>query len=133
MTTTQYSAALFAALIAIGVAGWILWPRIAQLLDGPAPTVPEEPERDDQEERPASGADEEFTEELRAMRMAPVAPELISDTERDLAWGLAWHEFERAMQAEIDKAFAPFLAAAPVADDFDELREQTCPKELMAS
>jgi len=121
-------------LIAIGVVGWIFWPRIAQLLDGPVPTVPEEPdERDDQEERPASGADEEFTEELRAMKDAPVAPELISDTEMDLAWGLAWHEFERAMQAEIDKAFAPFLAAAPVADDFDELREQTCPKELMAS
>jgi len=119
---------LAALLITIGVAGWIFWPRIAQLLTGPSPTQDDEPD-----DREASGADEEFTEELRAMRLAPVAPELISDTEMDLAWGLAWHEFERAMQAEIDKAFAPFLAAAPVADDFDELREQTCPKELMAS
>jgi hypothetical protein len=95
---------------------------------GPGPTQDDGPD-----DREASGADEEFTEELRAMRMAPVAPELISDTERDLAWGLAWHEFEHAMQVEIDRVFAPFLAAAPVADDFDELREQTCPKELMAS
>jgi hypothetical protein len=45
-----------------GVASLIFWPRIAQLLDGPAPTAPEEPaERDDQEERPASGADESWS------------------------------------------------------------------------
>ena len=70
-------------LIAIGVVGWIFWPRIAQLLDGPVPTVPEEPdERDDQEERPASGADEEFTEELRAMRLAPVDENLRTAAEQ---------------------------------------------------
>lgn len=125
---------LAALLIAIGVSGWIFWPRIARLLDGPSPTQDDEP--DDREAGKSvkhEGATEEFGDKLRALRNAPVAPELISDTEMDLAWGLAWHEFERAMQAEIDKAFAPFIAAAPVADDFDELREQTCPKELTAS
>jgi hypothetical protein len=130
--TARILAAIAIGLLGVAACWWLAgW---VNRLNHPAPTTPEEPdERDDQEDRPASGADEEFTEELRAMRLAPVAPELISDTEMDLAWGLAWHEFERAMQAEIDKAFAPFLAAAPVADDFDELREQTCPKELMAS
>jgi hypothetical protein len=56
---------LSAALITIGVAGLILWPRIERLL---SPTAPEEPDTSDgQEERPASGADVEYADELHAM------------------------------------------------------------------
>jgi hypothetical protein len=53
---------LAALLITIGVAGWIFWPRIAQLLDGPA--------------RPPSGADEGYRDELRAMKGMPLPVEL---------------------------------------------------------
>jgi hypothetical protein len=77
------------------------------------------------------GATVAYAVELRALRDVEVSPELISDTEMDLAWGLLWHQFERGMQDEIDRVFAPLLAALPVAEDFDELRKQTCPKELM--
>jgi hypothetical protein len=43
------------------LAGWV------NRLNHPAPTVPEEPDvRDDQEERPASGADEQYPHDLAA-------------------------------------------------------------------
>jgi hypothetical protein len=67
MTTTWcLRLILSAALNTIGVAGLILWPSIERLL---SPTAPEE--------RPDSGADEKFPAELRALRRAPVAPELV--------------------------------------------------------
>ena len=69
------------------------------------------------------GATETFGSELRALRNLEVSPELVSDIETELRWGLIWHDFERTMQAEIDKRFAPYL---PVPDcrNFDELREE---------
>lgn len=98
------------------------------------PTQPSEPGDDDREASgdpvEHEGATEKFGDELKAYREMPPAPELVTDTENDLRWGLLWHEFEHDMQAEIDRVFAPYLAL-PVADDFEELREQTCPKELM--
>jgi hypothetical protein len=74
--------------------------------------------------RPARfvGATERFGAELRAMRHMEVSPELVSDIETELQWGLIWHEFERSMQAEIDKVFTPFLAIAECGD-FEELRD----------
>ena len=68
------------------------------------------------------GATERFGAELRAMRHMQVSPELVSDIETELQWGLIWHEFERLMQAEIDKVFAPYLAIAEC-EDFEELRD----------
>ncbi len=47
---------------------------------------------------------------------------MISDVEEELRWGLIWHDFERMMQDEIDKAFAPYLPPAEVGD-FDQLRD----------
>ena len=67
------------------------------------------------------GATERFGAELRAMRNMQVSPELISDIETELEWGLIWHEFERSMQAEIDRVFAPLLGL-PECMDFDDLR-----------
>ena len=54
------------------------------------------------------------------------------DIETELRWGLTWYEFERSMQDEIDRVFAPFL---PVAEcrDFDELRDQMGLRELIAA
>jgi hypothetical protein len=69
------------------------------------------------------GATERFGAELRAMRHMDVSPELISDIETELRWGLIWYEFERSMQAEIDKAFAPYLDAMTECADFDDLRD----------
>lgn len=69
------------------------------------------------------GATERFGTELRELRNAPVDPALISDTEADLNWALAWHEFERQMLDEIDRVFAPILVAAAELQDFDEVRE----------
>ncbi len=70
------------------------------------------------------GATERFGAELRAMRYMDVSPELISDIETELRWGLAWHEFERTMQDEIDKVFAPYLATlVDECEDFDDLRD----------
>lgn len=86
----------------LAVASLIWWDRIAPYLS----TRPKG--------REASGADAKYRDELRAMRDIPVAPELISDGEMDLAWGLIWHDFEAAMQKEIDRVFAPYLAALPV-------------------
>jgi hypothetical protein len=108
---------LAALLITIGVAGWILWPRIAQLLDGPAPTVPEEPaERDDQEERPASGADEPYAEELRAANeMLPspdlrtIAEQMVADHEELGAITVALEEFGR----NVTDAISGFLIRQP--------------------
>ena len=68
------------------------------------------------------GATERFGAELRAMRQMQVSPELVSDIETELQWGLIWHDFERLMQAEIDKVFAPYLAMAEC-EDFEELRD----------
>jgi hypothetical protein len=68
------------------------------------------------------GATERFGAELRAMRHMQVSPELVSDIETELQWGLIWHDFERLMQAEIDKVFAPYLAMAEC-EDFEELRD----------
>jgi hypothetical protein len=69
------------------------------------------------------GATERFGAELRAMRHMEVSPELISDIETELRWGLIWYEFERSMQAEIDKTFAPYLDAMTECTDFDDLRD----------
>jgi hypothetical protein len=78
------------------------------------------------------GATEKFGTELRALRSIEVSPELVSDIETELRWGLVWHEFERAMQNEIDRVFAPFLQiAAP--RDFDDLRELIGLRELTAA
>jgi hypothetical protein len=68
------------------------------------------------------GATERFGAELRAMRHMQVSPELISDIETELQWGLIWHQFERSMQAQIDRVFAPYLAMAEC-EDFDDLRD----------
>ena len=77
------------------------------------------------------GATERFGTELRALRSVEVSPELVSDIETELRWGLTWYTFERNMQDEIDRVFAPFL---PVAEcrDFDELRDQMGLRELAA-
>ena len=82
--------------------------------------------------RPVShiGATESFGSELRALRSIEVSPELVSDIENELRWGLIWHEFERFMQAEIDRVFAPYLAIAE-ATDFDDLREIVGIRELL--
>ena len=78
------------------------------------------------------GATENFGTELRALRSIEVSPELVSDIETELRWGLVWHEFERTMQAEIDRVFSPFLQiAAP--RDFDDLRELIGIRELTAA
>ena len=76
------------------------------------------------------GATESFGTELRALRSIEVSPELVSDIENELRWGLIWHEFERFMQAEIDRVFAPHLAIAE-ATDFDDLREIVGIRELL--
>lgn len=104
----------------IGVAGWVFWPWIERLWDWPTPV-----------EREAAGADEQFAGELQAMREAPVDPNLVSEVEADLNWAQAWHQFERSMLDEVDRVFAPILVAAAEFASFDDLREQTCPKELM--
>jgi len=76
------------------------------------------------------GATESFGRELRALRSIEVSPELVTDIENELRWGLIWHEFERFMQAEIDRVFAPYLAIAE-ATDFDDLREIVGIRELL--
>ena len=68
------------------------------------------------------GATESFGRELRALRNVEVSPELISDIETELRWGVIWHDFERSMQAEVDRIFAPALALAEC-EDFDDLRD----------
>src|SRR5262249_4595919 len=68
------------------------------------------------------GATESFGRELRELRNVEVSPELVSDIEQELRWGQIWHDFERSMQAEVDRIFAPALALAECRD-FDDLRE----------
>jgi hypothetical protein len=68
------------------------------------------------------GATETFGRELRSLRNSEVSPELVSDIETELRWGLIWHDFERAMQNEIDRVFAPYLDIARCRD-FNDLRE----------
>lgn len=71
---------------------------------------------------PHVGADEGFGGELRALRDIEVAPELISDIETELRWGLVWHEFEAGLQAEVDRIFSRALAFADC-QSFDEVRD----------
>lgn len=78
------------------------------------------------------GATETFGTELRALRSIEVSPELVSDIETELRWGLVWHEFERTMQNEIDRVFAPFLQIAQPGN-FDDLRELIGIRELTAA
>jgi hypothetical protein len=78
------------------------------------------------------GATEKFGTELRALRSIEVSPELVSDIETELRWGLVWHEFERTMQNEIDRVFAPFLQIAQPGN-FDDLRELIGLRELTAA
>jgi hypothetical protein len=78
------------------------------------------------------GATETFGTELRALRSLEVSPELVSDIETELRWGLVWHEFERTMQNEIDRVFAPFLQIAQPGN-FDDLRELIGIRELTAA
>jgi hypothetical protein len=78
------------------------------------------------------GATESFGTELRALRSIEVSPELVTDIENELRWGLIWHEFERFMQSEIDRVFAPYLAIAE-ATDFDDLREIVGIRELLSA
>jgi hypothetical protein len=112
MTLRQILGVLLLALIVIG--GAVAW-RYAPSPDGP--TAPDEPGvRDDQEERPASGADEEFTEELRAMRLAPVdenlrtaAEQMLADHEELGAITVALEEFGR----NVTDAISGFLIRQP--------------------
>jgi hypothetical protein len=69
---------IFAALlVTIGVAGWIFWPRIAQLLDGPSPTQDDEPDdREAGEPVEHEGATEGWGAKLSAMRNMPLPVEL---------------------------------------------------------
>jgi hypothetical protein len=76
------------------------------------------------------GTTESFGTELRALRSIEVSPELVTDIENELRWGLIWHDFERFMQSEIDRVFAPYLAIAE-APDFDSLRELIGIRELL--
>jgi hypothetical protein len=77
------------------------------------------------------GATERFGSELRALRDVEVSPELVTDIETELRWGLIWYDFERAMQTEIDRVFAPYLPV-PECRDFDDLRDLVGLRELAA-
>lgn len=73
---------------------------------------------------PHIGADEtDFPRELRALRGAEVSPELVSDIETELRWGLIWHDFEAALQAEVDRIFAPAIDQLTSCRSFQELRD----------
>jgi hypothetical protein len=78
------------------------------------------------------GATERFGSELRALRTIDVSPELVTDIETELRWGLIWHDFERDMQTEIDRVFAPYLPV-PDVHDFDEVRELVGLRQLVAA
>jgi hypothetical protein len=78
------------------------------------------------------GATERFGMELRALRDLDVSPELVSDIETELRWGLIWHAFERSMQAEIDRVFGPYLPV-PECRDFDDVRDLVGLRELAAA
>jgi hypothetical protein len=72
---------------------------------------------------PHIGATEEFGDELHALRDVEVSPELVSDIETELRWGLIWHDFEQALHAEVDRVFAPVLDALNAPRTFAELRD----------
>jgi hypothetical protein len=78
------------------------------------------------------GATETFGTELRALRELEISPELVSDIETELHWGHLWYEFERTMQAEIDRVFARYLPE-PECHDFGELRDQLGLREPIAA
>jgi len=78
------------------------------------------------------GATENFGQELRELRSLEVCPELVSDIETELRWGLIWHDFERTMQTKIDRVFAPYLEVAQPCD-FDDLRKLIGLRELVAA
>jgi hypothetical protein len=60
------------------------------------------------------GATEGFGAELRALRHAPVAPELVTDVETEARWAALWHDFEQGLQAQVggifDRARAALMA-----------------------
>ena len=120
MTTTRYAGLALLLLVIAAIftvrfhRGWL------DRLCGLSPTTPDVPGDDDRE---ASGADEQFPDDLRALRNAPVDPALISDTEMDLAWGLIWHGFEAALQDEVDRIFSPVLDELQRPRSFEELWE----------
>lgn len=67
--------------------------------------------RDKQVGEPHTGATEDFGPELRALRNAPVAPELVTAGEEELRWAQIWHDFERGFLAQVDDIFdAPLTA-----------------------
>lgn len=92
-----------------------------------SPTTPDVPGDDDREASgdpvEHEGATEKFGDELKALRNAPVAPELITDTEMDLQWALVWHDCEHRWQAEVDRIFAEAQAELQRPRTFDEVRE----------
>lgn len=109
---------LIAALFAVGVSGWVFWPRIAPLLQRrPKPEKHE-------------GATEKFGAELHALKDAPVAPELVSDVERELEWAVRWHDLEHALQEQIDRIFTPVLNALEEPRSFPELYELVFPEQV---
>jgi len=124
LTPAVLDLAGMAALAAAAVQRFIqlAWQRLVQVPDTPPARLG----------RPVAhvGATESFGTELRALRSIEVSPELVSDIENELRWGLIWHDFERFMQAEIDRVFAPYLAIAE-APDFDSLRELIGIRELL--
>ncbi|TMM40210.1 MAG: hypothetical protein E6F99_04445 [Actinobacteria bacterium] len=124
LTPAVLDLAGMAALAAAAVQRFIqlAWQRLVQVPDRPPARLG----------RPVAhvGATESFGTELRALRSIEVSPELVSDIENELRWGLIWHDFERFMQGEIDRVFAPYLAIAE-APDFDSLRELIGIRELL--
>lgn len=68
------------------------------------------------------GATEAYGRELHDLRDVQVAPELVTELERELEWILAFHKFEHDLRAEVDRIFAPALALAEC-EDFDQVRE----------
>ena len=124
LTPAVLDLAGMAALAAAAVQRFIqlAWQRLVQVPDTPPARLG----------RPVAhvGATESFGTELRALRSIEVSPELVSDIENELRWGLIWHDFERFMQGEIDRVFAPYLAIAE-APDFDSLRELIGIRELL--
>lgn len=65
---------------------------------------------DKQVGEPHTGADAAFGGELRALRDAPVAPELVTAGEEELRWAQIWHDFEHAFLAQVDDIFDPTLS-----------------------
>ena len=124
LTPAVLDLAGMAALAAAAVQRFIqlAWQRLVQVPDTPPARLG----------RPVAhvGATESFGTELRALRSIEVSPELVSDIENELRWGLIWHDFERFMQGEIDRVFGPYLAIAE-APDFDSLRELIGIRELL--